>query len=119
MTMATYRGFVVWIGGIVVVLGAFLIFVATGWPGSPDDCLHLADGATNTCYCEAFRPEDVITHQGGVRQPVNTWFNLYAIFTSLIVASVLYADRISADDRNVMHSMSWIPDVYVFAVLFL
>jgi hypothetical protein len=117
--METYRGFIVWAGGIVVVLGLFLIFVAAGWPGSPDSCLHLADHTTNTCYCEAFNPQDVIMNDGGVRQPVNTWFNLYAIFTSLIVASVLYADRISNDDGNVMRSRSWIPDVFIFAVLFL
>jgi hypothetical protein len=117
--MAIYRGFFVWGGGIVLVLGLFLIFVAVGWPGSPDSCLHLADRGANTCYCEAYNPQDVIMHHGGVRQPVNTWFNLYAIFTSLLVACVLYADRVSGDTRNVMRSMSWIPDVYIFAVLFL
>lgn len=117
--MVAYRSFIVWGVGIVVVLGVFLIFVAAGWPGSPDNCLHLADGKTNTCYCEAFNASDVLMHRSGVRQPVNTWFNLYAIFTSLIVALVLFLDRRSGDARNVMRSPSWIPDVYVFAVLFL
>lgn len=124
--MDTYRGFLVWGGGTVVVLGIFLIFVAAGWPGGPDNCTHIVNGAQiiidgqrDSCYCEAFDPSKVIARAPGVRQPVNTWFNLYAILTSLLVALVLFFDRASGDTRNVMRSTSWIPDVYVFAVLFL
>ena len=74
--MDVYRGFVVWGAGIVIVLGVFLIFVAVGWPGGPDDCIY---DTPDTCFCEAFVAAEVEAGAPGVRQPVNTWFNLYAI----------------------------------------
>src|SRR5258708_38636941 len=42
-----YRGVVFWAGGIVVVLGSFLICVAAGWPGSINSCIW-GDGARQT-----------------------------------------------------------------------
>jgi len=113
----TYRGFIVWGAGIVVVLGAFLIFVAAGWPGKENSCVH---AKPNTCYCEAFNLHDAITGAPGVRQPVNTWFNLYSILTSLLVAVFVYLDRSSGETTNAIRSTdSWLPDLYIFAVLFL
>jgi hypothetical protein len=122
----TYRGFIVWGAGIVGVLGLFLIFVAAGWPGGPDQCTHLVagkqiliDGKLNSCYCEHFNTADVLSHASGVRQPSNTWFNLYAIITSGIVAIRLFFDRQSGTSSNPLRSMNPIADAYIFAVLFL
>ena len=118
------QGFIVWGGGILVVLGVFLIFVAAGWPGDVNSCTH-PDHPTadkpNSCYCEQYDPADLAPGTAGVRQPQNTWFNLYAIVTSLIVAIFVFIDRDpSAATPNLMRSKtSWIPDAYIFAVLFL
>jgi hypothetical protein len=121
-----YRGFIVWGAGIVGVLGLFLIFVAAGWPGSPDQCTHLVNGhqtlingQPDSCYCEHFNPADVLRHASGVRQPANTWFNLYSILTSGLVALVLFFDRRDGGSRNPLRSTNPIADLYVFAVLFL
>ena len=118
-----YRSVLVWALGILLVLGTFFIFVGAGWPGSPDSCLDGTPAKADTCFCEAFDVADVEAHRPGVRQPVNTWFNLYAIFTSLIVALVLMGDRrrlaAGASSPNLMRSNSLVPDLYVFAVLFL
>jgi len=111
-----YRGFIVWGAGIVLVLGLFLIFVAAGWPGDVNSCVH---DTPNSCYCEAYNLRDAMSHTGGVRQPVNTWFNLYSILTSLLVAVVVYVDRKEGGNRNPIRSDSLIPDLYIFAVLFL
>jgi hypothetical protein len=115
--MSAYRGFIVLGAGVVLVLLPFLIFVAAGWPGSPDSCMA---ATPNTCFCEAFDPADVIAHARGVRQPVNTWFNLYSILTAGLVAFMIYLDRKDgARGENVMRSDNFIADLYVFAVLFL
>lgn len=117
--MDTYRGFIVWIAGIVVVLGTFMIFVAAGWPGEPDSCV---DDSPNTCFCEAYDIAAVQNNEGGVRQPVNTWFNLYSIATSFIVAAVVYVDRVALGSKaypNLMKSKTAVPDLYIFAILFL
>ena len=117
--MHIYRGFIVWAVAIITILGAFLVFTGTGWPGVPDKCIFLMpDG----CYCEAFGMAKVLSGAPGVRQPVNTWFNLYALVTSFIVAYTVYKDRKNLGNdppANVMSSMSWIADLYIFAVLFL
>ncbi len=111
------RSFLVWGAGIVAVLAPFLFFVITGWPGAPDSCLT---DSPNTCYCEAFDAADVYANLGGVRQPWNTWLNLYAIGTSFVVALFVWRDRRRRyATRNIMRSMSYVPDAYVFAVLFL
>jgi hypothetical protein len=114
--VGVYRGFFVWGAGIVVCLGAFLIFVAAGWPGSENNCIS---GKTNTCYCEAFNIHEVKIGAPGVRQPVNTWFNLYAIGTSFVVALFVYFDRNNGGYTNLIRSNTLIPDLYIFAVLFL
>ena len=119
--MLPYRGFVVWDGAIFLILGVFFAFVATGWPGDPDTCLKFENGVLvdNTCYCEAFNLQDIISHAPGVRQPVNTFFNLYALITSFIVALFVYLDRADGKTFNVIRSNSPIADLYIFAVLFL
>jgi len=120
--MHAARGFVVWGAGIAVVLGAFLIFVAAGWPGSADSCVEPTVHAANSCFCEDFRLPDVLNHKFGVRQEVNTWSNLYAILTSFIVALFVFLDRsgkVTGSGNNLMKSATWVPDLYIFAVLFL
>ncbi|HEX8368935.1 MAG TPA: hypothetical protein VF604_10375 [Pyrinomonadaceae bacterium] len=126
MTVYTlYRGFFVWILGTFFILFAFLIFRDLGWGGKPDECIDAKPH--NGCYCEEFKKDDVIKDKPGVRQPVNTWSNLYAIITSFIVAYFVYTDRKkytnehSAADTapNIIGSSSWKADLYIFAVLFL
>ena len=114
--MPTYRGFLVWGAGIILVLGPFLAFVAAGWPGDPNSCIYQTP---NTCYCEAFNRAAVERGAPGVRQPVNTWFNLYSILTSFIVALMVFLDRQSGYAPNPMRSRGLIPDAYIFAVLLL
>jgi hypothetical protein len=125
--MGPARVWVVWGGGIFLVLGVFLIFVAAGWPGGPNSCLHVvngvltpdANGNLDQCYCEAYDFQKVMSHAPGVRQPVNTWFNLYSIVTSFIVTLFMYLDRVAGRSDNVMRSSNPIADAYIFAVLFL
>lgn len=117
--MAVYRALLVWAAGIAVVLGLFLVFVAIGWPGQANGCIF---DTPNTCYCEAFDVGEVLSGSPGVRQPVNTWSNLYAIVTAFIVALVVTLDRKvigTTPPPNLMQSTTAVPDLYVFAVLFL
>lgn len=140
--MAPIRGFFVWGGGILLVLIPFFLFVGLGWPAHPDSCTNINDdgkqvipyiaGTTtpdvdhpDTCYCEAFKVDDVVAGAPGVRQPVNTFSNFYAIFTSLGLVLMIRRDRKKVMDgeaelKNAFWSSdSWLPEVYVFAALFL
>ena len=114
------RGFIVWGISIVVILLAFSFFaIGIGWKGAPDECV---DDNPNTCFCEEFNLSQVRSGARGIRQPVNTLFNLYAIFTSLIVAFFVYGDRkkfTSNNAPNLIRSKTLVPDLYIFAVLFL
>jgi len=116
--MVAYRGFVVWGASTSVVMSLFLSFVFLGWPGDADSC---TENKPNTCFCEAFNATEVKEGAPGVRQKVNTWSNLYAVGTSLLVAFMVWGDRKNAGPRtkNLMQSTSWVPDLYIFAVLFL
>ncbi|HEX8738422.1 MAG TPA: ceramidase domain-containing protein [Pyrinomonadaceae bacterium] len=112
------RAFIVWLTASVVILGAFLFFVAIGFPGAKDSCVD--SKPDNTCFCEKFVEAEIGTP--GVRQPVNTWLNLYALGTSFIVAAFVYMSRKeygSSGAPNVISSTSLIADLYIFAVLFL
>lgn len=147
----SYRGFIVWLGGTVLVLGAFMIFVAAGWPGDANSCLWGKDKASpqgaaafkppgvhatpaqrsayaalekqvesdNTCYCEIFSVPDSALGKPGVRQPVNTWFNLYSIFTAFIIAFGVYYSRQDGTSAKLIESTTLMPDTYIFAALFL
>lgn len=113
------RGFVVWALSVFLILGAFLFFKNTGWPGEPSNCIY---DSPDTCYCEAFNKTEILTHAPGIRQPVNTWSNLYAIFSSLLVAIYVYRDRKNlkmSGSYNLMRSNTLVPDLYIFVVLFL
>jgi len=113
------RAPLVWLIATVSLLALFLLFVAIGWPGEPDSCTV---DSPNTCYCEAYDLAEIEANMPGVRQPANTWFNLYSIFTAALVVPFLSKDRKTFKGRtapNLMRSDSWIPDIYLFAVLFL
>lgn len=123
-----YRGFIIWDAGIFLVMGVFLLFVALGWPGPPNSCLYYdpdthmlvqKDGLFDQCYCECYDFAKILANAGGVRQPVNTWFNLYSLITSFIVALFIYLDRADGKTWNVIRSNNPIADAYIFAVLFL
>ena len=75
--------------------------------------------ALNSCYCENFSVSDVVLNKGGARQPTNTWFNLYSIGTSLIVALWVFADRKAGVTKFIGSAHSVLPHLYIFAVLFL
>jgi hypothetical protein len=119
--MKEYRGLIVLGVAIVVLMVPFLIFVAAGWPGEHNTCMD--ERPNDGCFCEHYNRADVLRGVPGVRQPVNTWFNLYAIFTALLVACVVTYDRKtygeSTSKPNLISSNSWMPDLYIFAVLFL
>lgn len=113
------RPFVVWILATFIILAAFTVFVALGFPGDRDTCV---EDKPDTCFCEEFKVNEI--GKPGVRQPANTWFNLYAIGTSFLVAVFVYLDRkklrsTGESPRNIIRSDSLIVDLYVFAVLFL
>jgi hypothetical protein len=113
------RGFIFLGVGAVVVMVPFLIFVLAGWPGEPNSCLS---ETPDTCFCELIDRAAVTSGAPGVRQPVNTWFNLYALLTAGLVALIVTLDRRRASagaPSNLMRSDTLMPDVYIFAVLFL
>lgn len=113
----TIRAGVVWFVMTFVLMAALLIFIRVGWPAGADECVTKSP---DECYCEYFRPSEAESGAPGVRQPTNTWSNLYAIGTSLFVALMICFDRYRVRfSKNVMKSTWWVPDVYVFAVLFL
>lgn len=120
-----YKGFFVWILSAFFILTAFFIFKDIGWGGTPDECIDAKP--YDDCYCEKFNKDDVLLDKPGVRQPVNTWSNLYALITSFIVAWGVYSDRKKYYDAdtgvdnapNIIGSTSWKADLYIFAVLFL
>jgi len=117
--MKLYRGFWFWGIGTVVILLPFFLFVLLGWPGKENPCIN---EKPNGCFCEEFTRADVISGKPGVRQPVNTWFNLYSIATAFLVAWFVYSDRKELGEgtpQNLMKSNTLMPDVYIFAVLFL
>lgn len=109
------RPWTVLIGSGAVLLALFgLVAGVIGWPTTPDPCI-----AEGQCYCEAFIEADVLAGATGVRQPVNTWFNLYAFITAGIVAWFLMRDRATRTGQSAIQSTWWVGDLYVFAVLFL
>lgn len=115
MTSPIYRPWIIYVVGSFLLLGEILFLAyVTGWPATPDVCLLGGD-----CYCEYFNPRDAETGAKGIRQPVNTWSNLYALFTAAFVAWRIMRDRAEGAAYNVMRSNSPIADAAVFAVLFL
>jgi hypothetical protein len=103
--------------GVLVLL---LIFVAAGWPGAPDPCIHdTSTGGSNTCWCEAFAVSEI--GQPGVRQPFNTWSNLMALLYGAIVGLGVWWTRThpSGLSANRMRSTAVYPLTYICVVIFL
>ena len=136
--MAPVRGYFVWGISTLLICGALIAWSMAGWPKHPDSCTNInpithqqelkkIEGTDypdivhpDTCYCEAFKVEDVVSGKPGIRQWVNTLSNLYAIITSLALVGLIARDREKRRFTNLFHDPeSWIPELYVFAVLFL
>jgi Ceramidase len=115
------RELAVAIGFSLFVLVPFLIFVGAGWPGKQSSCVTETDGGkvANTCYCESFRAADI--GKPGVRQPFNTWSNLYSLVTGGVLAFVVYWHRRNGlpAGPNRMASTDFYPLVYIAVVIFL
>jgi hypothetical protein len=103
------------------VLSIFMIFVAAGWPGAQNSCVTDRDGGkrANTCYCEPFVTQDI--GKPGVRQPFNTWSNLYALLTGAGLALAVYLYRRGGlpSGSNRMRSTHFYPLLYIPVVIFL
>ncbi len=95
-----------WTGGFALaVLLLFFVFVANGWPGDMDSCISDNDAkkpsvTDNTCYCEPFDIKDVKNHLPGVRQPFNTFSNLYALGTGAFLVFTVWKQRRKREDSN-------------------
>lgn len=136
--MAPIRGFFVWSGGALLILIPFFLLAILGWPAHPDSCTNInaqgqqvakyVDGVLqppDSCYCEHFEVQDVVDGKPGIRQKINTYSNFYALFTSLGLVFLIRCDRkkVLEDGAEIKNafwdSNSWIPELYVFAALFL
>jgi len=112
---------------ILLVFVPFLVFVFSGWGGEPNSCLTNDAGNVDlnlrdNCFCERVDIDKVINGEPGVRQPANTWSNLYALVTAMIVAIGMFRDRrkkSSTAARNLITSDNLLADIFVFAVFFL
>jgi hypothetical protein len=114
-----YVPWIVYAGAIVLVFGPFLYFVFTGWGNDPNSCL---EGGDINCFCERVDIADVTNSEWGVRQPANTWSNLYALFTALVVVLGIIRDRKAIGEGtapNLIKSRNLLADLFVFAVFFL
>ena len=86
-----YVPWIVYAASILLVVVPFSYFVLAGWGNDPNSCL---DGGPDACFCERVDVAAVINSEPGVRQPANTWSNLYALFTALVVVLGLIRDRL-------------------------
>lgn len=105
--------------GVSAILLPFLLFVLLGWPGEVNSCVTEASAdADNTCYCEAFDPGDI--GEPGVRQPFNTWSNLYSLLTGGFLAFIVWWNRTrGASTSSRMGRTELFPLVYIGVVVFL
>lgn len=70
------KAFWVGVGGLTLVMAAFVALGSIGWPGNGDLCLAQVP---NTCFCEQLDPHGI------VKQPVNTWSNIGFIAAGLLI----------------------------------
>lgn len=105
--------------GVSAILLPFLLLVLLGWPGDPDSCItRTTDDAANSCYCEAFDPEEI--GEPGVRQPFNTWSNLYSLLTGGFLALVVWRNRSRGSSTSSrMGRTNCFPLTYIGVVVFL
>ncbi|MHA1452389.1 MAG: ceramidase domain-containing protein [Promethearchaeota archaeon] len=69
-----HKAFLIGICFAVITIGGVLILGILGWPGTLESC-----AISDSCYCEHMNFAAI------VRQPVNTWSNLFATCLGLIV----------------------------------
>lgn len=126
--LTDYTPYIVYVASIVLVFIPFLIFVLiSGWGNDPNSCLldsagHVDSSLRDNCFCERVDVAKVVAGEGGVRQPTNTWSNLYALFTALVVAIGISRDRRQLGAKtaeNLIQSRNLLADLFVFAVFFL
>jgi hypothetical protein len=124
------REILITLGFFVLIMVPFLCFVAVGWPGHWDRCL---DNDTvkpslkgNTCYCEPFQLKDVVHNEPGVRQPFNTWSNLYVLATIPILVYFVWRQRRDREesrrpvtDSNRFRIFNFYPIFYIQVAAFL
>jgi hypothetical protein len=126
-----------WAGGFsLTIIVIFIVCVAAGWPGQPDDCIPKADlnktsSLAHTCYCEPFNPQDVVKHKVGIRQPFNTLSNLYALFTGGFLAYTAFKRRRKRENDHIHYATpdenrfrngenyDFYPIFYILVVIFL
>ncbi len=114
------REFVVGATFSTAVLLPFLVFVAAGWPGKADPCVaDVRAPGGNSCYCESFNAADI--GKPGVRQPANTWSNLYSLATGAFVGFMIWRNRRRglAGGANRMRSTEIYPLLYLCVLIFL
>jgi len=119
-TFTNYRPYLIYLISIIIIFVPFLIYVFNGWwEGQPNTCLL---GGDDNCFCERVNIDMVNSGASGVRQPSNTWSNLYALGTALVVAIGISRDRIASRGKsadNLIKSDNLLADLYIFAVFFL
>ncbi|HUP20563.1 MAG TPA: hypothetical protein VM778_11490 [Gemmatimonadota bacterium] len=105
--------------GVSAILLPFLLFVLLGWPGEANSCIQATPEVTDTCYCEAFDPGEI--GDSGVRQPFNTWSNLYSLLTGGLVALAVWWTRTrgSSSYTSRMGRTEFFPLTYIGVVVFL
>src|ERR1041384_5912017 len=126
-----------WSGGFaLLVLIVFISFAGAGWPGEPDECIPKKDlrgqvSKDHTCYCEPFNVQDVVQHKWGIRQPFNTWSNIYALFTGGFLAYTAFKWRRKRETNRIHHATAdenrfrngenydFYPIFYILVVIFL
>lgn len=114
-TWPVLRPWIVWISAALFLMGLFLLFAFDiGWPITRDSCVD-----KNLCYCEWFDKTLVDSGAKGVRQPVNTWSNLYVFLTVPFIAFMISRDRHRGVSNNEMQSTGVFPEVYTVVALFL
>ena len=102
----------------MLTLMAFLPFAGFGGFGPPDPCIEGDDDHANLCYCEDFDPSEV--GEPGIRQPQNTFSNLYALFTgAIVVAFAQHARQNGTAMSKRMCGDRFYPLLYICVVVFL
>ncbi len=97
--------------GLAVVMGAFFVFALLRWPGAWDE--ETADGAKPSVYGERVHYDAII------RQPYNTWSNLFAVALGLIVLVWLCGASPGRKPANPMLTATLYSALYAYALMFL
>jgi hypothetical protein len=97
--------------GLAVVMGAFFVFALLRWPGAWDEAT--ANGTNPSVYGER------VHYSAIIRQPYNTWSNLFAVALGLIVLGWLCGAKPGPKPANPMLSATLYSALYAYALMFL